>query len=208
MVLCRSAGAVTLPDFRVVTLPLSMTTLTQIRRIVLIAFSSTILPPSAAQAQVSATASSVAPAPRSPAQTAVMAVVDSAMAAINVGDMAALSNLMTDSGQVYAAQDRRGVPGFSMRTAAAQRATGRRGPIVERGFSPEVRVAGTFASVWLPYDLWIDGKWSHCGVDHFTLVQVGGTWRIANLTYSIEQPPACRLHPDGIPKGFVGPVGK
>lgn len=142
----------------------------------------------------------------SPQQARVMAVVDSAMAAINSGDMIALSNLMTDSAQVYAARDRNGAPAFVMRTAASQRATGRRAPIIERGFDAEVRIAGTFASVWLPYDLWADGKWSHCGVDQFTLVLVGTTWRIVNLTYSVEQPPACRMHPDGPPPGLKPPV--
>lgn len=127
------------------------------------------------------------------------------MAAINSGDMVALSNTMTDSGQVYAARDRTGGPIVTMRTAASQRAAGRRGPIIERGFAAEVRVAGTMASVWLPYDLWIDGRWSHCGIDHFTLVQVGPAWRIANLTYSVEQPPACRMHPAGPPAGHVAP---
>ena len=139
------------------------------------------------------------------AQAAVLAVVDSAMAAINTGDMVALSNIMTDSGQVYAARDRNGVPMFTMRTAASQRAAGKRAPIIERGFNADVRIAGTMASVWLPYDLWIDGKWSHCGIDQFTLVQVGTAWRIANLTYSVEQPPACKLHPAGTPPGHTPP---
>ena len=141
----------------------------------------------------------------SPAQAAVMAVVDSAMAAINSGDMSALSNVMTDSAQVYAARLRDGTPAFTMRTAASQRAAGRRTPIIERGFDAEVRIAGGIAMVWLPYDLWAEGKWSHCGIDLFTLVRVGSAWRIANLTYSVEQPPACRLHPAGVPKGYAPP---
>jgi hypothetical protein len=142
----------------------------------------------------------------SPAQAQVMAVVDSAMAAINAGDLVALSNVMTDSAQVYAARERDGAPAFVMRTAASQRAMGRRAPIIERGFDPEVRIAGTFASVWLPYDLWAEGKWSHCGVDQFTLVRVDTAWRIVNLTYSVEQPPVCRMHPDGPPPGYKPPV--
>ncbi|WP_461414165.1 hypothetical protein [Gemmatimonas sp.] len=147
------------------------------------------------------------PAARSltPAQSAVMAVVDSAMAAINSGDMIALSRVMTDSAQVYAARLVAGKPGFTMRTAASQRAAGRRTPIIERGFDADIRVAGGFAAVWLPYDLWAEGKWSHCGIDLFTLVQVGTAWRIVNLTYSVEQPPACRLHPDGTPPGYKPP---
>lgn len=159
---------------------------------------------------ITTTSSSVAaqrPAarPLTATQAAVMAVVDSAMAAINSGDMIALSNVMTDSAQVYAARLVAGKPGFTMRTAASQRAAGRRNPIIERGFDADIRVAGGFAAVWLPYDLWAEGKWSHCGIDLFTLVQVGTAWRIVNLTYSVEQPPACRLHPDGTPPGYKPP---
>jgi hypothetical protein len=142
---------------------------------------------------------------RTPEQAAVLAVVDSAMAAINRGDMIALSNTMTDSGQVYATRDVNGTPSFAMRTAASQRAAGQRPPIIERGFDADVRIAGGVASVWLPYDLWFGGKWSHCGVDHFTLVRTGTAWRIANLTYSVEQPPACRMHPSGPPPGHEAP---
>ena len=90
------------------------------------------------------------------------------------------------------------------RSAESQRAAGRRDPIIERGFAPDVRIAGTIAVVWLPYDLYVDRAWSHCGVDVFTLVLVGDRWRIANLTYSIEQPPACRVHPDGPAPGTRG----
>jgi hypothetical protein len=175
-----------------------MTTTSALRRAALLSSAAIALLTPAVYAQRPATRPT-------PAQTAVMAVVDSAMAAINTGDMVALSNVMTDSGQVYAARDRNGVPMFTMRTAASQRASGKRAPIVERGFNADVRIAGTMASVWLPYDLWIDGKWSHCGIDHFTLVQVGTAWRIANLTYSVEQPPACKLHPAGTPPGHTPP---
>lgn len=127
---------------------------------------------------------------------------------INAGNMNGLSDLMVPEAQVYPARERPGQGGsYTLRTAAQQRANGQRPPIIERGFDPTVRVSGTVASVWLPYDLWAGGKWSHCGVDVFTLVQVGSAWRIANLTYTIEQPPACRLHPDGVPPGYAPPPG-
>ena len=45
----------------------------------------------------------------------------------------------------------------------------------------------------------LDGEWSHCGVDAFTLVRIEGDWKISSLAWSIEQPPACRQHPDGPP---------
>jgi hypothetical protein len=138
---------------------------------------------------------------------AVLAVVDSALGYINTGNMTGLSDMMTADGQVYAARERAGVGGaFTMRTVASQRATAQRAPIIERGFNPTVHLAGTIASVWLPYDLWAEGKWSHCGIDHFTLVKVERAWRIVNLTYTIEQPPACRMHPDGVPPGLKPPA--
>jgi hypothetical protein len=152
--------------------------------------------------------------PRSPngspaARAAVMAVVDSALMHINSGDLIALSDLMIPEAVFFPAQEREGRGGtYSVRTVAAQRAAGKRAPIIERGFDPSVRVSGTVASVWLPYDLWAEGKWSHCGVDLLTLVQVGSVWRIANFTYTIEQPPACRMHPDGPPAGYAPPPAK
>ncbi len=142
--------------------------------------------------------------PRTPAERAVMAVVDSAMTFIQSGEMPRLSDLMTPEAQVYAASTRDGAPGFRMRTAASQRALGQRPPIIERGFNADIRMAGTIAVVWLPYDLYVNNTWSHCGVDVFTLVQVNNDWRIANLTYSVEQPPACRVHPSGPAAGTTG----
>lgn len=143
-------------------------------------------------------------APDAATRAAVLAVVDSAMAAINAGEMVRLSDLMTPEGQVYAARLMDGTPGYRMRTAAEQRAQGQRPPIIERGFSPDVRVAGEIAVVWLPYDLYVERRWSHCGVDVFTLVRTGPAWRIANLTYSVEQPPACAVHPSGPAPGTTG----
>ena len=148
------------------------------------------------------TASETTPA----ARAAVMAVVDSALGHINSGDLIALSDLMLPEAQFFPAQERAGRGGtYTVRTVAAQRAAGKRAPIIERCYDPSVRVAGTIASVWMPYDLWAAGKWSHCGVDLLTLVQVGSTWRIANFTYTVEQPPACKMHPDGVPPGYAPP---
>jgi hypothetical protein len=145
----------------------------------------------------------LAPEAKNPAQAAVLAIVDSALVAINSGDLIALSDLMIPEGQVFPSREQDGVGAYSARTVASQRAAGRRAPIIERGFNPEVRIAGTIAMVWLPYDLYREGRWSHCGIDLFTLVQVGSAWRIANLTYTIEQPPACGEHPDGVPAGMI-----
>jgi hypothetical protein len=126
----------------------------------------------------------------------VLAVADSALAAISRRDFVALTDLMLDSGVVGGAQ----LGGrFSLRSRATERARALSGTITERGFEATVQLAGAVAVVWMPYDLYLNGAWSHCGVDTFTLMKSGERWRIAALIYSIEQPPACRAHPAGPP---------
>ena len=49
------------------------------------------------------------------------------------------------------------------------------------------------AMVWMPYDLYVNGAWSHCGADVFTLVKSAGRWRIASMAwsarYTVAMPP-------------------
>jgi hypothetical protein len=56
----------------------------------------------------------------------------------------------------------------------------------ERMWNPEVRVHGLIATVWTPYDFWIDGKFSHCGIDAFDLIKTEEGWKLAGGTYTVE----------------------
>ncbi|MEJ2540648.1 MAG: hypothetical protein P8188_11870 [Gemmatimonadota bacterium] len=132
-------------------------------------------------------------------EAAVLAVAHRALEAISREDMVAFTDLLLEDAWIYAVD---GPPGGSEvrgRPRARERAAALDVDIEERGFGGEVRVAGRMATVWLPYDLYVDGAWSHCGVDTFILLEVGTEWRIASLAYTVEQPPACRPHPDGPP---------
>ncbi len=70
---------------------------------------------------------------------------------------------------------------------------------MERGWDPTVMVSGTIAVVWYPYDIYVDGQWSHCGIDVFNMIRTDAGWRIAVLQYNVQQPPECEAHPDGPP---------
>jgi hypothetical protein len=129
----------------------------------------------------------------------VVAVADSALAAITRGDQMALTDLMVPEAQTVAALPDSTGGRYRVRTFAENRSRPIRG-VVERGWNPTAQVSGPVAVVWYPYDLYVDGTWSHCGVDVFTLVRQGAAWRIATLAYSIEQPPACTKHPAGPPR--------
>lgn len=65
----------------------------------------------------------------------------------------------------------------------------------ERIWNPDVRVHGAIATVWTPYDFWIDGKFSHCGIDAFELVKTAGGWKIAGGIFTVE--PKCDPSPLG-----------
>jgi hypothetical protein len=56
----------------------------------------------------------------------------------------------------------------------------------ERIWSPEVRVHGSIATVWAPYDFWTDGAYSHCGVDAFDLIKTDEGWKIAGGAFTME----------------------
>ena len=56
----------------------------------------------------------------------------------------------------------------------------------ERIWNPEVRINGLIATVWAPYDFWIDGKFSHCGIDAFDLIKTEDGWKIAGGVYTLE----------------------
>jgi hypothetical protein len=56
----------------------------------------------------------------------------------------------------------------------------------ERIWNPEVRVSGAIATLWAPYDFWIDGKFSHCGIDAFDLIKTEDGWKIAGGVYTVE----------------------
>jgi hypothetical protein len=136
-------------------------------------------------------------------EQAALAVAEAALEAISAGDPAALADLMIEGAVLVSTRARDDRPSHSLRTREEERArSGTSSRIVERGFRGEARVAGGVATVWLPYDLYIDGSWSHCGVDVFTLVHTEAGWRIATLAWSIEQPPACDRHPAGPPGGL------
>jgi len=131
-------------------------------------------------------------------RAAVIAVADSALAAITRGDAIALTDLMVPEAVMFPTSTKDGVSTYRVRTREAQRTASLNG-VVERGFKPVAMVNGAVGMVWMPYDLYVNGAWSHCGADLFTLVKADGKWKIASLAWSAEQTPVCEKHPSGPP---------
>jgi hypothetical protein len=50
-----------------------------------------------------------------------------------------------------------------------------------------IQVHKHIATVWAPYDLWVNDKYSHCGVDAFIMLKGNTGWKIGTISFSIEK---------------------
>jgi len=64
-------------------------------------------------------------------------------------------------------------------------------------FDVEVRIDGPLATVWAEYDVFVDGEFSHCGVDAFQLVNLGDGWKILNIADTRRQDGCERVQAEG-----------
>lgn len=70
--------------------------------------------------------------------------------------------------------------------------------LVERFWDPEVMLHGRMAVVWAPYDLYVDGAFSHCGIDNFNFLKTEDGWKITGILFSMER--------EGCPPSPLGPL--
>lgn len=126
-------------------------------------------------------------------KAAVLDVMDSYLAAVSSGNLAAMKQLQTPEGMTYRAKSSADgsvevVPHPNSWWVDPARKEGH--ALRERYWAPTVLVRGSIAVVWAPYEFWIDGKTSHCGIDSFDFVKVGGRWLVANAMWTVE-PDSC-----------------
>jgi hypothetical protein len=51
----------------------------------------------------------------------------------------------------------------------------------ERILNYQIKVDGTMASAWTPYRFYVNGNFSHCGVNSFQLVKMAEGWKIVYI---------------------------
>ena len=57
----------------------------------------------------------------------------------------------------------------------------------ERIQDPDVMIHKGIAVVWTRYDFHVNGAFSHCGVDAFSLIRRDGQWKIAGIVYTVDE---------------------
>jgi hypothetical protein len=131
---------------------------------------------------------------------AVMAVVTQFFDALEARDAARMNALAMEGANLASTRHNAdGEPIVSV-TGMGENPLSPDGPaIIERGFDEVVEIEGNIASVWLPYDIYVDGEFIHCGIDAFLMIRHQGVWKITSLAYSAVTDGTCRMHPDGPP---------
>lgn len=128
-------------------------------------------------------------------RAAVLAAVDSLFSSMSRRDTLASRAILLPGAVFYIASG--GRARSSSDTAYIRSLSRDAAALKERIWSPTVLIHGSIAQVWTPYDFHVDGKFSHCGVDSFSLVRTEAGWRIAAATYTIET--------TGCPESPLGP---
>jgi len=138
----------------------------------------------------------------------VLAAMDRYMTAISENDLQAMAGMQTPEGMTYRARatgdgDMDVVAHPNSYWIDPSRDDGR--TYRERYWSPTVLIRGGIAVVWAPYEFWIDGETSHCGVDVFDFIKTDGVWRVSNSMWTVEPNACAELRPEEAP--IVRPAG-
>ncbi len=122
-------------------------------------------------------------------EKAVLAVVQRFFDVLSSRDAAAGRSTILPDARSFAVRDSGAVAGASL-LEFMDKLPARKELLREQMFEPAVRIHRSAAIVWTSYDFHRDGKFSHCGVDAFTLVKTPEGWKIASLVYTVE-PSGC-----------------
>ena len=134
-------------------------------------------------------------------EEAVVAAVELLFDAMAARDTLAARAVLLPEGRFYSIRDTDDGPRVGSTTHRAfLDQLGRPGAdFLERMWNPTVLIHGRMAVVWTEYDFHLDGAFSHCGVDAFSLYKTADGWKIAGTTYTVE-PTGCEASPLGPPK--------
>jgi len=117
----------------------------------------------------------------------VLAIAQQFFEALEQGDTTTLRSLFLDDARNYFVQEKDTKTRTGSRSPESFKADKDR--VVRERFikgGVDVMVHNRIAMVWGSYNLWINDKFSHCGVDAFTLLKTEAGWKISSLSYSME----------------------
>ena len=133
-------------------------------------------------------------------EAAVISTVETFFRALAAKDSAAAQRVMLQDGMFSSIHE--GEAGPVIRTQSHQnffqQIASEERNLLERMWKPRVVIHDRIAVLWAPYDFHIDGSFSHCGVDAFSLLKTATGWKITGTIYSVQKT-GCSASPLGPP---------
>jgi len=118
-------------------------------------------------------------------QEAVLAVAQKVFDGINTKNADLIEANMMPEGVLFSTMN--GSARFTSVSDFASQVVGEDAVYHERMFETTVHVQDGVALIWADYDFHINGAFSHCGVDTFSMVKTPEGWKVASLTYTVQQ---------------------
>ncbi|MCZ6715517.1 MAG: nuclear transport factor 2 family protein [Gammaproteobacteria bacterium] len=133
-------------------------------------------------------------------RVAVVDMVQTFFDAMTDRDVDVMRTLLTTDGIVYGYRET--ADGLQItRSAHAALVAGigeRNNTLIERFWDPQILLHDRMAIVWTPYDFYVDGEFSHCGIDNFNFLKTDQGWKITGIVFSME--------PDNCAESPLGPL--
>ena len=131
-------------------------------------------------------------------RAAVVDMVQAFFAAMTDRDVDAMRSMLTTDGILYGYRETTEGLQITRPTHAAFIAGfgERNDRLIERFWDPQVLLHDRMAIVWTPYDFYVDGEFSHCGIDNFNFIKTDEGWKITGIVFSME-PENCAESPLG-----------
>lgn len=121
-------------------------------------------------------------------------IVDQFFVALETQDTALFNMMLYKNAQVWVVQNKGGILKNTVSTFGADLWNLNPKYIIrERALGYDIKIHNDIAIAWVPYDLYVNDKLAHCGIDAFTFLKSDEGWKIVNCSYSME-PDGC----DGI----------
>ena len=128
-----------------------------------------------------------APAPASADAQAVTATVQRLFDAMERRDSTAMRALLHPRATLVAIDSAGRAQRIPDASGWVRSVAGSPEPLYERMFAPRVEVDGPLATLWAFYTFHVGERFSHCGTDAVQLVRSEGVWKIAVVTFTMQQ---------------------
>ncbi len=116
-------------------------------------------------------------------------VVKEMLIAISTNDIEKVKNHVLEEGRVF--RIRKDGTSFRSNTDFFKQTADQSTDYFERMWDPIIMYRGDLAVAWTTYDFHLNGKFSHCGAESFTLTRFNNRWMVVDWAYTANETENC-----------------